>query len=97
RLVLVNGPNCLPNCGKDRSRLDSRTNHDPARTDHELIIGLVMQAINCRSWRFFHDDLVNLFHDTNDHVPVSLFTKVCEFEADSKRGASRKVAIGKGV
>src|SRR5882672_7307240 len=94
-LVFVDGPDRLTDCRDNRRRLDRGPNRDPARRDHELVAALLVQAIDGGPCGFLHSDLMDLFHDTYDPVPVALVVGIAELELHTNRGAPSKVAIRK--
>src|SRR5687767_594173 len=91
RLILVDGPDRLPNRRKNRRRLNRRANQDAAR----LVSGLVrlfVYAID-RGLQFFrHAALTNFLYNADDRVRVALLAKMSELESRTERRASRKVA-----
>ena len=94
RLVLIDGPDRLPDRRNDRRRLDRVRTTMPLGSIHALV-RLFVHAID-RGLQFFrHAAITNLLHDADDRVPVALLAQASELESLAQRRPSRKVRSAK--
>src|SRR6185369_13179647 len=59
------------------------------------LIRLFVQQINRRPQILRHTALVDLFHHSDDGVPITLLTRLSELESSAERRATGEVAFGK--